>query len=157
MHNLICNDILNILGLSDLNGRVFDTDTGSYLIFNGAYIVTQNAMIRHKQDTLFDIFTNIKLDEYLLNVLLKKEEIENGLYVKMITTDEVMNYSLSFLQRGIVVHSSVGEFRSGIYFNYCLACIEMMFLLSGTPLSYDLHSIDFTKEYIKATYNNKGR
>lgn len=158
MHNMICNDVLNILGMSDMNGKIFDVDMGSYLIFNGSYIVTPNAVIRHKHDTVFDIFTNVKLAEYLLNVLIKKEEIENGLYVKMITIDEVMNQALSFLQRGVVVHSSVGEFRSGIYFNYCLACIEMMFLLSGTPLSYDLHSIDFTKEYIEATYNSsKGR
>ena len=148
-------EVLNILGLCIQNGKIFDIDKGQYLLFNGKFIYMQDSTILiHKNDIKFNIINNVKLANYLLNVLIQKESEENGTYVKTISIGEAGNPLLGFVKRniivqlqfqcndGIVTETLVGDY----YFNLCISYISMIYKLSGTPLSFNLSDFDYTEQ-----------
>lgn len=155
--NFVESEVLNILGLQvePTTGRIFDSDKMVFLTFNNNYIYTDTSLIIHKRDIKFDMFGNMKLAEYLFNVLLKKESEENGLYVQMVSFLE--DTSSDYIKRALYVRSSAGEFQSKYYYNICLAYINLVYLISGTPMSFELKSFDYTLPQLKAMYGKRAR
>ena len=147
---IIEHEILNMIGLSIVNGRIYDVDTGRFLTFNGNYICTSDAPIVHKRDIPFDLLGNPKLAEYFLNVLISKDSQDNGLVVKVISiAEEVVCNNPYIARRVISITTNAGGIQTSYFFNICLGYIEMMYLLTGTPMSFDLHSFDLTLELVK--------
>lgn len=146
-------ELLNIIGLDIKdNGRLFDQDTNQFLTFNGRYIIVrEKAPIIHKGDVEFDPIHNRKLAEYLLNVLICKEKQDNGLYIKMMYINERFDPKnpQAINKKSLVVTTAIDTIETHKYYNYCLACIEMIYLISGTPLSFDLSAIDYTKQQME--------
>lgn len=155
MLNNIYTEILNILGLEVRNGRIFDLDKGQYLIFNGNYIYTDNSVIIHRRDIKLNLLTNNKLVEYFLNVLFQKEAEENGFYVQMMSLVDHPNNNPPYLKRAINIITTMGTYQSDYFFNCCLSYIHMMYLVSGTPLTFDLHQYDLTREQVFELYGDK--
>lgn len=153
-------EILNILGLSvdSSTGRIFDVDKGVFLIFNNNYVYTEDSLIIHKGDVAFDIMGNPKLAEYLMNVLLQKESEENGLYAQMILLLEDFNSTPPYTKRALDLKTGTNiNIQTQYYYNTCLAYIEMIYLISGIPISIDLHTFDYTIQQLEKMYKGRGK
>lgn len=153
-------EILMLLGCGIQSGRVFDFDTRQYLIYNGNYITTPESLIIHKRDVQFDPLKNSKLCEYLVNVVIQKESKENGLYVQAMHTIENPESIPPCIGRGILLVTNNGTITTEYYYNYCLACIDLIHRICQvpTPAGY-LRSFDYTKSQLLEIYDakNKGR
>lgn len=148
-YDQLLRDILNVIGLSIENGRLYDTDKCQYLIFNGNYIIVQDSIIHHRRDVVLDILTNNKLTEYLMNVMIQKETEDNGLYLQVLSTDEEQYPKIPpFSKRRLVAKTNKGEYYTEYYYNYCLCCIDLIFNIAQFPV-INLHTFDYSDEYIK--------
>lgn len=147
-YNQLLSDVLNVLGLTILNGKVYDTDKCQYLIFNGSYIIVPQSLIHHRKDVMLDILVNNKLVEYLMNVMIQKETEDNGLYMQVLSTEELPNPRVAFNKRRLIAKTNKGEFATAYYYNYCLCCIDLIFKIAQYP-AINLHTFDYTDEYIE--------
>ena len=145
-------DILNMLGLEmKPDGRIYDTDAFDYLVFNGGFIYMNRPGLVHKKDTPFLPIENPKLANYLLNVLIKKESQDNSLYIITIGSEgEPARPQDKMVRYRTCITTDKGALRSNYYYLQSLQYIELMFLLTGTPLTIDLRSFDLTQEQIEA-------
>ena len=114
------NEILLLLGCGVENGRLFDYDTKQYLIFNGNYITTPDSVIVHKRDVRFEPLRNSKLAEYLLNVMLNKEAVENGLYVTVMSVVDNPESISPCIGKGLSLSTNMGIINTSYYYNYCI-------------------------------------
>lgn len=142
MDNQVIYDLLNMLGLEERDGKVFDTDTGSFLIFNGGFLILNQTTIIHRRDTKFDPIHNLKLTEYLLNVLFKKEAQDNGLYVYSFGLNDNINPVTLLKTFQCVVTTNQSEIRSDLFYNCNLAYIHCMYRITGFPMN-TLHMYDY--------------
>lgn len=151
------NELLNILGLCIDKGRIFDIDTGQYLLLDGKLIYDQDsALLIHKNDIRFNPLGNTQLTSYLLNVALQKDAQENGTYAKVISINEFPNRNPAhgFAKRSVSLqlefHTNMKPYNqmmhTGYYYNLCLAYIEMIYKVSCVPLSFNLYEMDYTEE-----------
>lgn len=148
-------EMLNMLGLTIRNGKVYDNDNMSFLLYKGNYICTRDCPVIHRKDTILDI-SNIKLMEYLANVLFTKEANENGLFVSiMATTESKPTLEHPYIKRGVELKTNQGDFVTDQYYNYSLAIINLFYLVSGMPLAYNLHQFDYTEAQMKEMYGKK--
>lgn len=144
----LITDLLNILGLQTKDNRIYDTDTFTFLVYNGGflYIPSSAGAIQHKKDTEFNPVKNIKLSKYLFNMLLTKESEDNSLYVNSFgSAPQSSNMPTKYR---LEVSTNNGHFQSDYYFLESLQYIQMMFMITGTPLPLDLKQFDFTREQI---------
>lgn len=150
--------ILMLLGCGIENGRLFDYDTMQYLIYNGSYITTPESIIVHKRDVRFEPLRNSKLCEYLVNVMISKETSENGLYVTVMSTLDNPNSTPPCIGKKIMLVTNHGNFDTEYYYNYCLACIDLIHRLAQvpTPKGY-LRRFDYTKEQLLKMYDSKNK
>lgn len=149
-------ELLNIIGLGVKQGKLFDTDNSKYLTLSGKFIfIRELTPIIHKGDIEFDPLHNKKIAEYLLNVLICKEKEDNGLYIRMMYVNESFDPKNPHLitKKSLVIKTDTETIETHKYYNYCLACIEMIYLISGTPLMLDINAIDFTKEQVEEMQN----
>lgn len=145
MDNRIIYDLLTMLGLEEREGKIYDSDLESFLIFNGGFLILNETSIIHRRDIKFDPVHNVKLTEYLLNVFFKKEEQDNGLYIYSFgLTDYINPVTLLKTFQGVVT-SNQSEIRSDFFYNCNLAYIHCMYLISGFP-SEDIHMYDYTEK-----------
>lgn len=151
-------NILMLLGCGVENGRLFDYDTGQYLIFNGNYITTPESVIVHKRDVRFDPLRNSKLCEYLVNVMIAKETNENGLYVTVMSTEDNPNSIPPCIGKKIILVTNRGNYVTEYYYNYCLACIDLIHLLAQVPVQKGyLRNFDYTKDQLIKMYELKNK
>jgi hypothetical protein len=145
----ISNQILNLIGLEIIDHRLYDADTMQDLLYNGNPIITSDAQIVHRRDTIYEPFSNLKLIEYLFNVLVKKEAEDNGLYIFSVGyTDVKVPGFPEFPKKGISIYiqNAPTSISTQGYWNVCLAYIEMIYIITQTPVPYDLNMFDFTIE-----------
>lgn len=147
-------DLLNMLGLEENNGKVYDTDLNTYLIFNGGFLILGPTAILHKRDTKFDPIRNVKLTEYLLNILFQKESSDNGLYVYSFGLNDNINPVNMLKTFQCVVVTNKGEFSSDLFYNCNLAYIHCMYEITGTP-ALDLHFYDYSEKELYERIKNK--
>lgn len=152
--NRIIFDLLNMLGLEEKDGKVFDTDTMTFLIFNGGFLTVGPTTILHRRDVRFDPIHNMKLTEYLMNVLFTKEAQENGLYVYSFGLNDHVNPVTLLKTFQCVVITNNGEVKSDIYYNCNLAYIDCMYRITGTP-NYDMHMADYKESELYERLKNK--
>ena len=153
-------EILLLLGCGIEYGRVYDYDMKQYLIYNGNYITTPESLIVHKRDVRFEPLRNSKLCEYLINVMINKETTENGLYVTVMSVTENPESVAPCIGRGIMLVTNHGTFNTEYYYNYCLACIDIIHKIAQVPTTVGyLRGFDYTKDQLLAMYEskNKGR
>lgn len=154
-------EILLLLGCGIENGKIFDYDAKQYLIYNGNYITTPESPIVHKKDVRFEPLRNSKLAEYLVNVMIAKESRENNLYVTVKSTVDNPESVSPCIGKGIVLVTNKGTFNTAYYYNYCLACIDLIHQIAQVPSIYGyLRCFDYTKDQLLLSYNNskeKGR
>ena len=153
-------ELLLLLGCGIENGKIYDYDTQQYLIYNGNYITTPDTLIVHKRDVRFDPLRNSKLAEYLVNVMINKEAQENGLYVTVMSTVDNPESNPPCIGRAITLTTNHGTIVTGYYYNYCIACIELIHRLAQVPTDFSfLRSFDYTKSQLLEMYNarDKGR
>lgn len=148
-------DLLNMLGLEEKNGKVYDADLNTYLIFNGGFLVLGPTTILHKRDIKFDPIRNMKLTEYLLNVLFQKESNDNGLYVYSFGLNDHINPVTLLKTFQCVVVTNKGEFGSDMFYNCNLAYIQCMYKITGTPAPPDIHSYDYSEKELYERIKNK--
>ena len=153
-------ELLLLLGCGIENGKIFDYDTNQYLIYNGNYITTPDSLIVHKRDVRFEPLRNNKLAEYLVNVMINKEANENGLYATVMSTIDNPESIPPCIGRGLTLVTNHGTFTTGYYYNFCIACIDLIYQLAQVPtnISY-LRSFDYTKDQLLELYSgrDKGR
>lgn len=145
-------EILNMLGLEIIQGRIYDSDAGSFLIYNGGFLYTNDSVIIHKKDTIFNPLYNNKLAEYLLNVLFEKEKQDNGLYVKLFGSNEGQRCGLRTISLSIITNKM--NITTGYFYNYCLACIHAMYILADMFVP-NLSAFDYTPEMLTTTKKGK--
>lgn len=148
-------DLLNMLGLEEKNGKVYDADLNTYLIFNGGFLVLGPTTILHKRDIKFDPIRNMKLTEYLLNVLFQKESNDNSLYVYSFGLNDHINPVTLLKTFQCVVVTNKGEFGSDMFYNCNLAYIQCMYKITGTPAPPDIHSYDYSEKELYERIKNK--
>lgn len=155
---ILISNLANVLGLQIMpDGKVYDADTFTYLVYNGGYLycsLYNRAVIHHKKDTEFDPIRNAKLVKYLFNMLLNKEAEDNSLYVNSYGSSPQLQTNPTKYR--LEVSTSNGHFESGYYFLESLQYIEMMFIITGTPIPINIHDLDLTKEQIFEKRNMKG-
>lgn len=152
------NEILLLLGCGVENGRLFDYDTKQYLIFNGNYITTPDSVIVHKRDVRFEPLRNSKLAEYLLNVMLNKEAVENGLYVTVMSVVDNPESIPPCIGKGLSLSTNMGIINTSYYYNYCIACIDLIHRIAGVPIDTGyLRGFDYTKEQLLSMYQAKNK
>lgn len=156
-NEIIIREIINMLGLEILtDGKIYDIDKFSHLIYNGGGLYTNISgthisPLVHRRDSLFDPVNDGKLSRYLLQVLLSKEQEDNDLYV--ITQCSSMqpifnNPSKIYKVRGELTTNN-GKFVSDYYYRDSLQYIDLMYKLTGTPMTVNLHTIDYTEEQME--------
>lgn len=150
-------DILNMLGLEvKPDGRIYDTDAFDYLIYNGGFIYMSKPELLHKKDTPFNPIENPKLANYLLNVLIKKESQDNSLYIVTIGSEaEPARPTDKMIRYRACISSNQGDFRSEYFYLQSLQHIQLMYMITGTPMMVDLKQFDLTKEQIEARLDTK--
>ena len=152
--NRIIFDLLNMLGLEEKDGKVLDTDTRSFLVFNGGFLTVGPTAILHRRDNRFDPIHNIKLTEYLMNVLFAKEAQENDLYVYSFGLNDNINPVTLLKTFQCVVVTNNGEIMSDLYYNSNLAYIHCMYKITETPI-YDIHTVDYKESELIERMKNK--
>lgn len=159
---IIIRDLLNILGLYiKEDGRIYDEDTMSCLIYNGGYLYLNKSnsysTLMHKNDCIFNPISNNKLAKYLFTILLKKESDDNGLYVRsMSSSPHPDKDALEYAPYRIDLYTNKGDFCSEYFYMESLQYINLMYIITGTPLLYNLKKFDLTKDEIKDLRNKKG-
>lgn len=147
-------DLLNMLGLEENNGKVYDADLGTYLIFNGGFLILGKTAILHKRDVKFDPLHNVKLTEYLMNILFQKEFNDNGLYVYSFGLNDNVNPVTLLKTFQCIVVTDRGEFGSDLFYNCNLAYIQCMYKITGRPYQ-DLHFYDYSEKELYERIKNK--
>lgn len=145
----IITDLLNILGLQPKDNKIYDTDAFTFLVYNGGYLYIPNSAgaIQHKKDTEFNPIANVKLAKYLFNMLLTKEAEDNSLYVNSFGSAPQSSSAMPVKYR-LEVSTNNGHFQSDYYFLESLQYIQVMFMITGTPVPVDLKQFDMTKDQI---------
>lgn len=147
-------DIMNMLGLEERQGRVYDQDTDSFLIYNGGFLTVGPTITLHKKDTRFDPIHNVKLTEYLMNVLFSKETRDNGMYVYSFGLSDYTN-PVTLLKTFVCnITTNNGTIMSESYYNCNLAYIDCMYQISNT-FKTDLHYADYTEKELFERMNKK--
>ena len=59
-----------------------------------------------------------------MNVMIQKETEDNGLYMQVLSTEELPNPRVAFNKRRLIAKTNKGEFVTAYYYNYCLCCID---------------------------------
>ena len=144
-------DVFNILGLELRDNKVFDIDKNSFLLYKGGFLIYGPTAIIHKRDTIFDCLHNYKLTEYLLQVLLSKEQEENGFYVQSYGIESTTSLPKIYTMYAI---TSKGAYESLHYYNSNLAIIDFMYSIVGLN-TQSLHEYDYTKEEAIDRINNR--
>lgn len=152
--SVLNNEVLTILGLGIVDNKIYDYDKDKFVMFKGGNICTGDCLVFHKKDIKFDLLENIKLAEYFMNILFVKEEEDNGLYIQYFN---IINSTESLYPlRSIEVNTNIGKYTTDFFHNYCLAIIHLIYIMTGTPLSFSLHELDFSKERLIQLYSKEG-
>lgn len=156
--NELYNETLLLLGCGIVNGKVYDYDNNQYLIYNGNYITTTDSMIVHKRDVRFEPLRNAKLAEYLVQVMIKKEEEENGLYVTTMAIVENPRSVPPCVGKALSLVSNMGNITTNYYYNYCIACIELIHRLAQVPNTFThFREFDYTREQLLKMYSDRDK
>lgn len=155
-NEIIIREIVNMLGLEILtDGKIYDVDKFTHLIYNGGGLYTNISgthisPLVHRRDSLFDPINDGRLSKYLLQVLLSKEQEDNDLYVitQCSNTIPVANIPKIYKFRGELTTNN-GDFKSDYYYRDSLQYIDLMYKLTGTPMTVNLHSVDYTEEQME--------
>lgn len=165
-YNFIQNKLLNILGLSIVDGFIYDEDKCGYLEYKGGPIKINTDGVFHKNYSVFNPVFDQAQAEYLFSILSSKEAEDNGLYINSLggTNIAIPEGDKTLIKFKLNVNSNMGSFESDSYFNICLTYIEAIISLSSS-YEYDkalqenlipcLKSIDYTVEEMIERISNK--
>lgn len=131
----IYNLLLSTIGLSFKDGKLYDEDTGMFLLYKKKYIVEQPELVmRSNNAVVFDPIMNKGLMQYLFNVYIDKETADGNIYLatyQVIFETPSQDRSIISRRKLLMIGGNGSQASTRYYYLETLVYIEAVFVLTG--------------------------
>lgn len=147
LEQTINSKILQSLGMDISQGYIVDQDSFRRIKFGRKNIKysTNNEVLMHNNDIIFDPLNNTKMAIYLFDIFLRKEHEENGIYINLYYP--IIDSEKTAIEIQKVDGETTSIFRSEYYKMPSYGYAEIMLSLFGINDNTLLHRLDELKSY----------